>query len=1086
MPEDPIGRFAGTLADHLPDTPTLTLPLWPRSVFCLLAWATARRQPHPVVCVTDGPQTLEGLHRDMLTLMPAALNPASLLYFPARESPAATAATDPDLLGYRFDALRALSPDAAPPATRVVVTCIQALMQHTLTPAQLAGRILSLHVNQALDMHDASVLAMGLGYDFVTEVDDKGQAARKGGLLDIWPVSAAYPLRVEFMGATVETIRTFDPATQRSIDRVDTVTIPPAVESAAPGAPPLDYFPPGSRFAWWDTPAIRAHAAILEQANHAPARVTPFAAVHTAITERAGNQVFFDDQAQPDEIPIRVAPVPRVFRMPRDIMEPDLMDQARRRLAADLQARAAAGDTVILFFDTEGSRDRFADAVDLPARGRKRIHTRPGILSEGFICDTAGLVVVAEADLSGFEKRLGRRYDPSGGKARAARQTGERITSLTNIEPGDLVVHIDHGLGRYQGLSEIVFDGRRQEVLSIEYDAGARLHLPVSQAHVLSRYVGASARHQPRLNRLGGRRWKAQKEAAESAIADLAASLLETQAHRNLLTGHAFPADTPWQHDFESAFPYRETVDQESVIADVKTDMQSPHPMDRLVCGDAGYGKTEVAIRAAFKTVMAQKQVAVLVPTTVLAQQHYDTFRERMNAYPIRVEMLSRFCTGTQRATILKGMADGTADIVIGTHALVQPGVQFKDLGLVVIDEEQRFGVVHKEQLKEMRRLVDVLTLTATPIPRTLYMSMTGARDMSLLQTPPLERMAIQTIVTRNTDEVIREAILREMNREGQVFFLHNRVMTIARVQHRLQHLVPAARIAVAHGQMGSRELSAVMHRFVAGDIDVLLCTTIIESGMDIPRANTILIDRADRFGIADLYQLRGRVGRSSHKAYAYLLLPPHGNVDPDARKRIGAVQKFSGLGAGFHLALRDLEIRGAGNLLGAAQSGHITAIGFGLYCQLLRRTVDQLKGRTPAPVVEVDLRLDFIDLAADSGRPDHAAAIPYTYVEDEGLRVDLYRRIASTVTRAELAVLRKELRDRFGPPPPPVDRLLRLAALRLLCAARKIRRVEVRDLRVRMMRHGEFLTQNGRFPRLTDAPPDTLLSQLESLLKST
>jgi transcription-repair coupling factor (superfamily II helicase) len=621
-------------------------------------------------------------------------------------------------------------------------------------------------------------------------------------------------------------------------------------------------------------------------------------------------------------------------------------------------------------------------------------------------------------------------------------------------------------------------------VLTIEYAEGTKLHVPVSQTHLLSRYVGVS-KHQVHLHRLGGKRWNSEKENAERAIVDLASSLLETQAQRNILNGYSFPADTPWQHDLEAAFPYQETPDQQKVIVEVKTDMESSKPMDRLICGDAGYGKTEVAMRAAFKTVMAGKQVAVLVPTTVLAQQHFETFKERMSAYPVRIEMLSRFVTHSRQIGILKSLAAGTLDIVIGTHALVQPGIRFRDLGLVIIDEEQRFGVAHKERLKELRRLVDVLTLTATPIPRTLYMSLTGARDMSLLQTPPRERLAIETLVAPNTDKVVREAILREINREGQVFYLHNRVMTIEMVKKRLERVIPEARMEIAHGQMAASELSSVMKRFVAGEFEVLICTTIIESGMDIPRANTILIDRADRFGIADLYQLRGRVGRSRHKAYAYLLLPSHGQVDSDARRRISAVKKYSSLSAGFNLALRDLELRGAGNLLGTAQSGHITAIGFGLYCQLLKASVARLKGQPVPPVIDVEVQLDFISLSPDASTPDNSAIIPYAYIEDERLRIAVYRKLAEMTSPEEATELEAELQDRYGAVPPPVRRLLKIAELRTVGALHGIRQIEAKEGKIMLMRDGDYLMDGKRFPRLTASTPDKQLDEVIALTKT-
>ncbi len=592
------------------------------------------------------------------------------------------------------------------------------------------------------------------------------------------------------------------------------------------------------------------------------------------------------------------------------------------------------------------------------------------------MCDEAKLVVVTDAEIFGRYKiqRPRRLKSPHALATRSALDI-----DFTDLEEGDLVVHLQYGIGKFLGLKNLPASSGRHssalnpqlststECLVIEYaparpgDEPPKLYVPVTEAHLVSKYVGAGKAHPP-LNTLGGTRWQKAKEQAERAIRDVAAELLQIQAVRESQPGHAFPPDAPWQREFEGAFIFEETPDQLQAIGETKSDMERPKPMDRLICGDVGFGKTEVAIRAAFKAVMGGKQVAVLVPTTVLAQQHFNTFRERMADYPVRLELLSRFRTRRQQQRVLKDLASGAVDIVIGTHRLIQEDIAFKDLGLVVIDEEQRFGVLHKEKFKRLRTLVDVLTLSATPIPRTLYLALTGARDMSTIQTPPHDRLPVETIVLQYDERVIRDAIQRELNRGGQVFFLHNRVMTIELMRSKLQTLVPQARIVVGHGQMNADELEEVMTRFVNGEADVLLSTTIIESGLDIPNANTIIIDRADRFGLSDLYQLRGRVGRYKHQAYAYLLLPRHARLLTDVRKRISAIRQYSTLGSGFKIAMRDLEIRGAGNLLGAEQSGHITAVGFELYCQLLKQSVSSLKGEKVKPRVKVSVKLDFLD----------------------------------------------------------------------------------------------------------------------------
>jgi transcription-repair coupling factor (superfamily II helicase) len=550
-----------------------------------------------------------------------------------------------------------------------------------------------------------------------------------------------------------------------------------------------------------------------------------------------------------------------------------------------------------------------------------------------------------------------------------------------------------------------------QECLVLEYasrDPGQpppKLYVPVTEAHLVGKYVGVG-KARPQLNALGGTRWAKVKAEAERAVRDVASELLEIQAVRESQTGHAFPSDSPWQREFESAFIYEETPDQERAIQETKTDMEAPKPMDRLICGDVGFGKTEVAIRAAFKAVIGGKQVAVLVPTTVLAQQHFNTFRERMADYPVRIELLSRFRSRRAQQKVIKELAAGAVDIVIGTHRLIQDDVVLKDLGLVVIDEEQRFGVLHKEKFKRVRRLVDVLTLSATPIPRTLYLALSGARDMSTIQTPPHDRLPVETVVTQYDERLIRDAIKREINRGGQVFFLHNRVATIDIMAAKLKELVPEVRLAVGHGQMHSDDLEQVMTEFVNGDADVLLSTSIIESGLDIPNANTIVIDRADRFGLSDLYQLRGRVGRYKHQAYAYFLLPRHARLLTDVRKRMSAIRQYSTLGSGFKIAMRDLEIRGAGNLLGAEQSGHITAVGFELYCQLLKQSVSALKGEQVKPRIVVEVRLDFLGFnpgeigavaEGELGERDLVAAayVPPSYAPEARHRIEIYRKLA-------------------------------------------------------------------------------------------
>ncbi|HZL79923.1 MAG TPA: transcription-repair coupling factor, partial [Candidatus Limnocylindrales bacterium] len=693
---------------------------------------------------------------------------------------------------------------------------------------------------------------------------------------------------------------------------------------------------------------------------------------------------------------------------------------------------------------------------------------------------------------------------------------------FTELEEGDLVVHLQHGIGKFLGLKNLPVrsDARGSEPLTfnfkpsteclvIEYAAAdstnepSKLYVPVTEAHLVSKYVGVGKVHPP-LNTLGGTRWHKAREQTEKAVCDVAAELLRIQAVRESQAGHACKPDTQWQREFESAFIYEETADQLTAIAETKTDQERPKPMDRLICGDVGFGKTEVAIRAAFKCVMDGKQVAILVPTTVLAQQHFNTFRERMADYPIRIELLSRYRTPREQNLVVKNLAAGAVDIVIGTHRIVQNDIAFKDLGLVVIDEEQRFGVLHKEKFKRLRTMVDVLTLSATPIPRTLYLALTGARDMSTIQTPPHDRLPVETIATQYDERLIRDAIQRELNRGGQVFFLHNRVMTIETMRSKLQTLVPSARIVVGHGQMNADDLEEVMTKFVNGEADVLLSTTIIESGLDIPNANTIIIDRADRFGLSDLYQLRGRVGRYKHQAYAYLLLPRHASLLTDVRKRISAMKQYSTLGSGFKIAMRDLEIRGAGNLLGSEQSGHITAVGFELYCQLLKQSVSSLKGEKVKPRVEVRIALDFLEMNADEQSSEgrvlrvpnsnsdrdswnsslrNTAALPHNYVTEPQHRIEIYRKLAQATEKSALENLSKELRDRFGPLPPPVELLLAVGELKILASEKAVTAIEVEADKLKITRHNDFITLGGKFPRLTKKDAKARLKEIKRLL---
>lgn len=1029
------------------------------------------------MAVTDRPQSLDRLIRDISTV--AGDRDVEPLLLPERDTEANPSdRMQGDIIG---DRLRCM---LAEPEAPLRAVCIQGLCQPCTDLEALRRLCRSLHVGEEHQLSEWVEYLESAGYQFEPETVAKGQASLRGGLLDCWPTTSDWPLRIEFFGDEVDSIRAFDPATQTTRERQTSAWITPASDLIGDTASTaLESMPENAVWVWIDRPDIEHHADLFHSALADLGHFVLSKEDILSIPETCGSAsvVIHDDQSDMEHDIRVVDSVPSVHHGHIPV---DQIEGARRTLIQKIFDQLKDGWSIHICFDTPGVAERF-DEEYLTGKGPHPV-CRLAPLSEGFQNPSLKRAVFSEGDLYGYHRQLRGRYDPLGRKKKAVAQSGQRITEWVDIQPGDYVVHVDQGIGKYHGIREIEFDGRMQEVLSIEYAEDARLYVPVSQSHLLSRYIGSN-KARPRLHRLGGSRWQTEKAGARRAAEDLASVLLESQAERDTTPGHAFAPDNTWQQEFEATFPFVETPDQAQAIEEVKQDMERSRPMDRLICGDVGFGKTEVAMRAAFKAVMDGKQVGLLVPTTVLARQHYQSFRERMAAFPVTIEMLSRFRTAAEQKQALTDLADGKIDVMIGTHRLVQSDVRFRDLGLVIIDEEQRFGVKHKEHLKQMRSLVDILTLSATPIPRTLYMSLTGARDLSTIQSPPRERQPVKTIVATRDDGLIRKAILREVNRGGQVFFLHNRVKTIHAVARDLQNIIPEASLAVGHGQMPHRELESTLETFIAGDVDVLLCTTIIESGVDIPNVNTIIIDRADRFGVADLYQLRGRVGRFKRKAYAYLLMPGLRGSALTARKRVHAIQKFSALGSGFKVAMQDLEIRGAGNILGAQQSGHIAAVGFELYCQFLKRTIARRKGEEAPRLVDTDVKLDFVDSTPSAHDLPDTAGIPYDYVEDENHRLHLFRRIASLMKLEEVDALLHELRDRFGPLPHSVKRLLAITRIRIHAAARDIVTLEVSQNKVMMMnRDRTYLKKGAQFPRLTQEGTDSRLEELEALVSDT
>ena len=1129
----------------------------------------------PVVVVTENLKIQESFQQDLETWL--AGSGTALLFYPAWEIlPHEGKLPHADVISERLQTLVTLAALAsAPTVATMVVTSVSGLLQKTYARTNLKSRTRHLKRGDVLAPLDLIGFLETQGYEPEAQVSQKGEIALRGGIVDLFPPTSPWPVRLEFFGDELESLRQFDPVTQISREAMTEVTIPPAgeigilkraAEGTDPISPPpaagsegepapagknatlLDYLPRETIFLLCDPGSLAVQAE--DYAQQIPADdpfhiswpdflrelnrrgFTPVELTDDAVLLGAGEtepglgqakknprtQGGGSARADPHATPVfgsLEAFRPLAERTP----DPQIAAAQRREFFRQLHRWRRQEYAVHVFCNSEGERQRFdevwqelglaglAEELAHPPAGAHVSGDRPqvhlGSLARGFVCDEAKLVVVTDAEIFGRHKiqRPRKLKSPHAVAARSALDI-----DFTDLEEGDLVVHLQHGIGRYLGLKKLPASagGRASgaslppleaECLVIEYAPGdfanepPKLYVPVSEAHLVGKYVGAGKAHPP-LNVLGGTRWAKAKEQTEAAVRDVAAELLRIQAVRASQPGHPCKPDTQWQREFESAFIYEETPDQIRAIAETKTDQERAKPMDRLICGDVGFGKTEVAIRAAFKCVMDGKQVAVLVPTTVLAQQHFNNFRERMAEYPVRLELLSRFRTKGEQRKVVQDLAAGTVDIVIGTHRLVQEDIGFKDLGLVVIDEEQRFGVMHKERFKRLRTMVDVLTLSATPIPRTLYLALTGARDMSTIQTAPHDRLPVDTIATEYDERLIRDAIQRELHRGGQVFFLHNRVTTIEVMRSKLQTLVPHARIVVGHGQMDADELEEVMTRFVNGEADVLLSTTIIESGLDIPNANTIIIDRADRFGLSELYQLRGRVGRYKHQAYAYLLLPRHARLLTDVRKRISAMKQYSTLGSGFKIAMRDLEIRGAGNLLGAEQSGHITAVGFELYCQLLKQSVGALKGEPLKPRIEIRVALDFLELGdlrrvatnlpARSPQP---AALPHDYVTEPHHRIEIYRKLAQVTDKALLGALQRELRDRFGPLPAAVELLLAVTELKLLAGEKNVTTIEVEEDKLKLVRGGDFITLDGKFPRLTKKEPKARLQEIKRLL---
>jgi transcription-repair coupling factor (superfamily II helicase) len=991
--------------------------------------------------VTTTPSRAEGWHADLATLLGEVAR-----FYPQRE---AFGEEEPhyEIAGERVETLDALMAGR----TRVVVTTLRATAERTRVPRALARARLELAAGATDRPQDVVARLEAMGYERVPTVTDVAQFAVRGGLVDAYGFGMAAPARIEWWGDEVISVRAFDLDTQRSEQEVGRVTVLPigvprqALHDGAPEAQSL-------------LELLPADALLLADAGAEPVevdRVWDEATHHLDVARRRGEDV-------PGREALLLSPGDWRTRwdgFARLELTPDAPDAAGLRVAPPpvvnrdmrvLQGVARAAPTLILC-DNEGQLERLEEILGgdegRGARLPPHLTLALGSLQGGFTLP--GLTVLTDHEIFRRARRIRR--------PRRFRQAVQSAASP--LSPGDFVVHLEHGIGIYRGIERIAIgEGTTLDVAVIEYEGGDRLNVPLYRIDQVERYRApddGEDRPPPRLDRLGGTRWRRQREKTQRAIRQMAAELVDLYARRAGAPGFGFPPDTRWQRELESGFLYEDTPDQRRATEEVKRDMERARPMDRLVVGDVGYGKTEVAVRAAFKAVQAGKQAAVLVPTTILAEQHGRTFGERLADFPVRVEVLSRFRTAAEQAAVLGALAQGAVDIVIGTHRLLSPDVGFHDLGLLVVDEEHRFGVRHKERLKALRLQVDVLTLTATPIPRTLHFALSGLRDLTLIETPPRDRSPVVTFIEPWDDALLEEALARELDRGGQVYFVHNRIETIGTVAERIRALAPRARVAVGHGQMRERDLDGVMRRFVAGEVDILVSTMIVESGLDVPNANTMVIHNASQFGLAQLYQLRGRVGRGHRRAFCYLLVPDV--VDAEADERLRVLEHHTALGSGYRIALRDLELRGAGNLLGAEQSGHAHAVGVDTYLRWLTDAVRALRGAAAEPVPpEVTL--------------DGSAFLPDAYVPDEDARLDLYRRLARAGGPDDIAQLREELRDRFGPSPDEVDRLLLVAEFRALGARVGLETILVRGDEARLtFRAGA----SPRLARLTAALDD-------------
>ncbi len=1020
---------------------------------------------------------IEALNRELEIDLKMLVIPESgrgKLLFPGGESRRARALNS--ALNGRFD---------------LVIGSIHALLAPAPPPEETRDAQLVLVPGMEIPIGELVEKLVRLDYDDEYEVSVAGEFARRGGIVDIFSPAHDAPCRIEFFGDEIDSMRTFSPESQRSTGSVSEYRVIGRAGITAGGAADADLF---CYFAHrnWRLLTVYPESCLDRLEKYASPEVCrrweelweeKSAAQEASAFYDAASEAYHPEAEAADAFPAAGEIAGEIGESAKAGAE----ELRRQMLLGNLRRAADSGMRVVAL----APHPENLPALEAWCTRNELAVCHPSFdvagIGAGFSLPAEQLLLITEKELitAGFsrEGRTAEGEVPAPVSADPAAVPVPEF-SLADLDEGDYAVHIDHGIGIFRGFRTLTSRGVSREVLVIEYADNQILYVPLLQAHKVSRYLGSPGK--VTLHRLGGVRWSRDKESARRSVRSYAADMLRLQAMRQAAPGIVFPPDTAETRAFLRAFPFNDTPDQRRSTAEIRADMESPRPMDRLLCGDVGYGKTELAMRAAFKAVSAGYQVAILAPTTVLAQQHYYSFRERFAAYPYTIDVLSRFRSASEQNEIIRRLGNGGIDIIIGTHRLCNPELKFHNLGLVVIDEEQRFGVKHKERLRRFRAEVDVLTMSATPIPRTLYLAMAGARDLSTLMTAPKLRLPVKTVIAPEEDRLVVQAIEAELARGGQVYYLHNRVRTIEEVAKKLRSLLPDVRFAVAHGQMPEEELEAVMTSFLEGKIDCLVCSTIIESGLDVPNANTIIIERADRFGLAELYQLRGRVGRWKHQAYAYMLLPKSQLVTSDARKRLSAIRRCSNLGAGFQLALRDLEIRGSGNLLGAEQSGHLNTIGFDLYCHLLKQEVGKLRGEKSEFLPEVEMAIDFISFTLTAPEGKLAAAFPPEYIGGDRLRLDAYRRLSALNSEEELADFAAELRDRYGKLPKCAETLLEVVRLRILAAQAGYEHFTVVDGRVTLNNPGGTIYRKKGLQPVIDYrnPPELRLVHLLALLR--